>query len=159
MNHTLVQSKSDRRPRVILIVLFVALWLLMAVTWMYDEAGYTAGMPGPVFFLMLISPLVAGLVAGWNRVEVRSGAKVGMIAGALFGAANIAGNLIWGGILFLLGRIPPDQPFTFWEGVFEAFIFLLFFAVIGLVLGAIGGALGAAISARRHSENKESRLV
>lgn len=148
MNHTIVQPKPDRRPLVILLIFLIALWVLMAVTWMYDDAGYTVGMPAPVFFLHLISPLVAGLVVGWYKVGLRSGVKAGMIAGALFGAANIIGNLMWGLVLLAQGRIPADQPFTFLEGVFEALSFLVFFALIGLVLGAIGGAIGAAVSAR-----------
>ncbi len=140
--------KPDRRPLVILTIFLVALWVLMAVTWMYDDAGYTSGMPVPVFFLHLTSPLVAGLVVGWYKVGMRSGVKAGMIAGALFGAANIIGNLIWGLVLLAQGRIPADQPLTFLEGTFEALSFLVFFALIGLVLGAIGGALGAAVSVR-----------
>lgn len=148
MSSISVQPKPDRRPLVILGILFVALWILMVVTWMYDEAGYTVGMPPAVFIIILASPLVAGLIVGWFKVGLRPGAKAGMIAGALFSAANIIGNIIWGWLLNIQGRIPAEQPFTFWEGVAEALGFLLLFAVVGLVLGAIGGALGAAIGIR-----------
>ena len=148
MNHSIVQPKPDRRPLVILIIFFVALWVLMAVTWLYDDAGYTVGMPGPIFMILLVSPLAAGAVVGYYKADLRSGIKAGMIAGALFGAANIIGNLIWGLVLSARGRIPADQPFTLLEGMFEALSFLVFFALIGLVLGAIGGAIGAAVCAR-----------
>lgn len=148
MSTVSIRPKSDRRPLVILVFFYVALWVLMAVTWMYDDAGYTVGMPGPIFMILLVSPLAAGAVVGYYKADLRSGIKAGMIAGALFGAANIIGNLIWGLVLSARGRIPADQPFTFLEGMFEALSFLVFFALVGLVLGAIGGALGAAVSAR-----------
>lgn len=152
MNITSVQPKSDRRSWIILLLVFVALWTVTAATWMYDEAGYTVGMPGLVFILHLAAPLAVGLVVGWRKLSLVSGAKVGAFAGALFGAANIAVQLLWGGVLYLLGRIPPDQPFTILEGLFEVFEFLLLFTIIGLILGAIGGLLSAAISARMRGE-------
>lgn len=147
------------RQVTILVVLWLALWFLMVFTWLYDQNGYSSGMPPVPFFMMLFSPLVVGLIVGWYKVDVWPGVKAGMIAGALFGAANIVGNLIWGLILQLRGQIAPDQPFTFWEGVFEALIFLLFFAVIGLVLGAIGGLLAVFISRARHDSGGNPKLA
>lgn len=149
MSSISVRSKPAGRPLPILAILFAALWILMVVTWMYDDEGYTMGMPMPVFIIVLASPLVAGLIAGFYQDGPRLGVKAGMITGAFFGAANIFGNVVWGWILSLQGRIPPNQPFTFWEGVFEALGFLVLFVIIGLVLGAIGGYLGAALGRRR----------
>ena len=131
-----------------LFLLWLGLWLVMAATWLYDSAGYTVGMPMPVFFIFLAAPLPAGLIAGWSKPSLRSGAAAGLLAGALFGAANLAGNLLWGAVLFIRGRIPPNQPFTFWEGVAEALGFLVLFVFVGLVLGSIGGLLGAALGGR-----------
>lgn len=148
----------DRRVTLVL-VLWVALWFLMVFTWQYDQDGYSYGMPPVPFVIFLTAPLVAGLIVSWHKVDVWPGVKAGMIAGALLGAANIIGNLIWGLILFAQGRIPPDQPFTFWEGMFEALIFLLFFAAIGLVLGAIGGLLAVFISRARHHSGGNPKLA
>ncbi len=152
MNATLDQSQPDRRPLVILLILFVGLWAVTIATWIFDEAGYSAGMPMPIFALHLLAPLLVGLIVGWRRLSLWSGAKAGAIAGALFGAANIAVQLLWGGVLSLLGRISPDQPFTFVESIFEVLEFLILFAVVGLALGGIGGLLGAAIGGRRRGE-------
>lgn len=149
-----VHPRTNRLPVIVLIVLYIALWIMMVVTWMYDDAGYTVGMPGPAFFIMLASPLVAGCIVGWYKESLGPGVKAGMIAGAFFGAANMIGNVIWGGVLWVRGLIPADQPFTFWEGVIEAFGFLLLFAIVGLVLGAIGGLSGAAIGHLIRSRGK-----
>lgn len=132
--------------------LLAALWVITIITWMYDAAGNTVGMPMPVFFIHLAAPLLAGLIVGRRKVGLWPGTKAGMIAGALFGAANMAVQLLWGGVLYLQGKIPPDQPFTFWEGVFEAFTFFLLFTITGMVLGAIGGFFGAAFAARVRGE-------
>ena len=152
MNPTLDQSQSERRPLVILLILFVGLWVVTIATWMYDESGYSYGMPMPLFLVHLIAPLVVGVIVGWRRLDLWSGAKSGAIAGALFGTANIGIQLLWGGVLDLLDRISPDQPFTFLEGLFAVFEFLVFFALIGLVLGALGGFLGAAIGGHVRGE-------
>jgi hypothetical protein len=141
------------------VILWIALWFLMVFTWLYDQEGYSSGMPPVPFFMMLFSPLVVGVIVGWYKVEVWPGMKAGMIAGALFGAANIIGNLIWGLMLQVQGRITPEQPLTFWEGVLEALGFLLFFAVIGLVLGAIGGLLGVFIARGWHHSGGNPTLA
>lgn len=148
MNPTLDQSQPYRQPLVLLLVLFVGLWVITVATWIFDEAGYSAGMPMPIFALHLLAPLLVGLIVGWRKLNLWSGVKAGAIAGALFGAANIAVQLLWGGVLYLLDRISPDQPFTFVESIFEVLEFLVLFAVVGLVLGGIGGLLGAAIGGR-----------
>lgn len=131
-----------------LFLFWLCLWVVMVVTWLYDPDGYTVGMPMPVFFVFLAAPLLAGLIAGWPKPSLGAGISAGMSAGALFGAANLVGNLLWGAVLSIQGRIPPDQPFTFWEGVFEALGFLVFFMVVGLALGALGGGIGAALGGR-----------
>jgi hypothetical protein len=149
MGQTFVQPKPIRRPLFITLILFAILWTVTITTWLYDEAGYTIGMPMPIFFVSLAAPLVAGLVIGWPKRTLGSGVKAGALAGALFGAANIVAEVVWGGVLYLMGRMPPDQPFTFIESVFEALEFLILFMVVGLVLGAIGGLIGAAIGGAR----------
>lgn len=129
--------------------LLALLWVVTIATWMYDKHGYSAGMPGPVFALHLLAPLLVGLIVGWHRSGLWPGAKAGAIAGALFGVVNIGAQLVWGAALSLLGRTSPDQPFTFIEGIFEVLEFLVLFMIVGLVLGGIGGFLGAAIGGRR----------
>lgn len=148
MNSVSLPPRSNRRPWIILLVVFVALWVVTVATWMYDEAGYSWGMPMPLFFVHLAAPLVVGLVVGWRQRSLGLGAKAGAIAGALFGVANIAAQLVWGGVLKLMGRISPDQPFTFVESIFEVLEFLVLFTIVGLILGAVGGLLGAAIGGR-----------
>lgn len=151
MNHI---SEKPRSYRLILWLggLLAVLWAVTIATWIFDEFGYSAGMPGPVFALHLLAPLMVGLIVGWRRAELWPGAKAGAIAGALFGAANIGAQLLWGGVLSLLGRISPDQPFTFVESIFEVLEFLVLFMIVGLVLGGIGGLLGAAIGGRGRRE-------
>ena len=136
------------------LLLWLALWIVMALSWLYDPAGYTVGMPMPVFFAVLASPLVAGLIAGWPRSGLWPGLKAGMLTGALFGAANILGNLLWSLIVFLRGRIPSEQPFTALEGYIEFLGFLLLFMVVGAILGGIGGWLGAAFSGRTRPKHQ-----
>ncbi len=147
MNHISEEQKSNR-AMLWIGALLVVLWVMTVATWMYDTAGYTVGMPMPLFFVHLAAPLVVGLIVGRRKTGLWSGAKTGAIAGALFGAANIAVQLLWGGVLYLLGRIPPDQPFTFVESLFEVLEFLVLFTLMGLILGMAGGFLGAAIGSR-----------
>lgn len=149
MHQTSIQPKPQRQPWVILVLLLVALWVVTVATWIFDEAGYSAGMLGPIFVLHMLAPLLVGLIVGWRKVGSWPGAKAGAIAGALFGAANIGAQLIWGAVLSSLGRISPDQPFTFIESVFEVLEFLVLFMTVGLVLGGVGGFLGAVLGGRR----------
>ena len=143
-------SEQPRSNRLLLWLggLLALLWAVTIITWIFDESGYSAGMPGAVFALHMLAPLLVGLIVGWRKLEVWQGAKTGGVAGALFGAANIGVQLLWGGVLDLLGRISPDQPFTFVESIFEVLEFLVLFMIFGLFLGGIGGFLGAAIAAR-----------
>lgn len=62
-----VQPKTNSLPVIVLIILYIALWIMMVVTWMYDDAGYSGGMPGPAFLVMLASPLVPGFMVGWHK--------------------------------------------------------------------------------------------
>jgi hypothetical protein len=139
-----------QRPVMVVLVFWGVIWLLTIATWMYDSAGYTVGMPMPVFFLQLLAPLLAGLVLGWNKQHLWPGVKAGMIGGALFGIASLIGQLIWGGVLNLMGRIPPESNITFVEGIYEILEFLMLFTIVGLVLGAVGGLLGFAIAKALH---------
>jgi hypothetical protein len=147
MNQISEHPKSNR-SLLLIIALLLIIWVVAIATWIYDEAGYSAGMPMPVFLLHMLAPLLVGLIVGWRKVSLWLGAKAGAIAGALFGAANIAVQLLWGGVLSLLGRISPDQPFTFVESIFEVLEFLVLFTIVGLALGAIGGFFGAFIGGR-----------
>jgi hypothetical protein len=147
MNHISEQPRSNRLL-IWLGGLLALLWAVTIATWMYDEAGYSFGMPMPVFVIHMLAPLLVGLIVGWRKAELWLGAKAGGLAGALFGAANIGVQLLWGGVLSLLGRISPDQPFTFIESIFEVLEFLVLFMIVGFLLGGIGGLLGTAIGRR-----------
>lgn len=149
MYHVSDQPRSNRLL-VWLGAILAILWVITIATWIFDESGYSTGMPGPVFALHMLVPLLVGLIVGWRKIGLWPGAKAGAFAGALFGAANIGAQLIWGLALSLLGRIHPDQPFTFVESIFEVLEFLVLFTIVGLVLGGIGGLLGAAIRERIH---------
>jgi hypothetical protein len=153
MNHKL----HIQRPVMVVLVFWGAIWVLAIATWMYDSAGYTVGMPMPVFFLQLLAPLLAGVVLGWGKSRLWPGMKAGMIGGALFGIANLVGQLIWGGVLYLMGRIPPESPFTFVEGIFEALEFLVLFMMTGLILGAVGGLLGFGIAKVLHYSDEKPK--
>ena len=53
-----------------LFLLWLGLWIVMVATWLYDSAGYTVGMPMPVFFIFLVAPLPAGLIAGLSLIHI-----------------------------------------------------------------------------------------
>ena len=132
-----------------LLLAWLVLWAVIIVTWMYDANGYSFGMPGPVFLLMMLGPLLIGLLLGWGSGSLRPGMKAGMVGGVVYGLANIAAQLIWGLVLRLLGRIPPDTMAEMGGmGFFalEVVEFTLLFTLTGLVLGSVGGLLGAAVS-------------
>lgn len=150
MNHAANHQSDAWRMPVLLVTLLFALWAVTAATWLFDSAGYSAGMPMPLFFVHLAAPLLVGLLVGRQKTSLRQGMKSGMIAGALFGAADIGAQLIWGAVLFSQGKISPDQPFSFAEGLFEVVEFLALFTVVGLILGLVGGLLGAALGGRVH---------
>lgn len=147
MNQTTTQP-HDRRPLLWCATLLILLWIVTIALWIYDAAGDSMGMPMPLFFVHLLLPLVAGLVVGWRATSLAAGTRAGAMAGALFGLANMGALLLWSGILYLLGRVSADQPFTLAESVFEALEFLLLYALVGLVLGAVGGAVGAVLGRR-----------
>lgn len=153
MNH-IPEKPRSYRLLIWLGALLAILWGITVATWLYDDQGFSVGMPGPVFALHLLAPLLVGLIVGWRKANLWQGAKAGALAGALFGAANMGVQLLWGGALNLLGRVSPDQSFTVVESIFEVLEFLLLFLIVGLFLGGIVGLLGAAIGGRRRGEQK-----
>ncbi len=120
-----------------------------AATWIYDDAGQSFGMQPVVFFLMLASPLGVAFLYGWRQASLRAGTLAGMAVGALFGVANMLGQLLWGGLLTVLGRAAPSPPSPWIDTVMEAAGFVLLFAFVGLLLGPIGGFVGAWVAQRR----------
>lgn len=136
-----------------LLLAWLVLWAVIIVTWMYDANGHSFGMPGPVFLLMMLGPLLIGLLLGWGSGSLRQGMKAGMIGGVVYGLVNMAVQLIWGLVLRLLGRIPPDTM-TEMGGlgffVIEVVEFTVLFVATGLILGLVGGLLGAAVSRLAH---------
>ena len=130
-----------------LLLAWLVLWVVIIVTWMYDANGYSFGMPGPVFLLMMLGPLLVGLLLGWGSGSPRQGMKAGMIGGVVYGLANMVVQLIWGLVLSLLGRIPPDtmaEMGGLGYFVIEVVEFTVLFVATGLILGLGGGLLGTA---------------
>lgn len=135
-----------------LLLAWLALWAVVVATWLYDADGYAAGMPGPVFLLMLLGPLLGGLVLGWGKGSLGQGMKAGAVGGVVYGLANMGGQLLWGLVLRALGRIPSELPAEVSGPVFfvmEVVEFTLLFTITGLTLGLMGGLAGAALSRRR----------
>ena len=133
------------------ILFWLVLWVIIIATWMYDENGYTFGMPGPIFLLMMLGPLLIGLVLSWGKPGLWQGARTGMIGGVVYGLANMAAQLVWGVVLKALGRIPPDAMAETggpWVALFEVVEFTVLFTITGLILGLVGGLLGAALGGR-----------
>lgn len=137
------------RPTLAMILFWLAVWAFTLLTWMYGDDGYTYGMAPAATVLTMLGPLLVGLVLGWNKATLWPAVRAGMIGGALFGAATMVGQLVWGGVLYLLGRIPPDAmeemgglPVM----IFEVIEFTVLFVVSGLILGAIGGAAARLIN-------------
>jgi len=135
--------REQRQSTRWLAVLWALLWAITIATWIYSEEGYSSGMPGPVFFLHLLAfPLVVGyLGSGWR---MHSG-----LAGVVFAEANLLLQLVWGGILAVLGRIAPDPNMTGLAGILEYVEFMLLMGVPGFILGWLGGAVGKAARRRR----------
>lgn len=149
MSHLL----SLRSRLVWLLTAWLFLWIVIIATWMYDANGYSFGMPGPIFLLMMLGPLLVGLVLGRGTASLWPAAKAGMIGGVVYGLANIGAQLIWGLVLRAFGRIPPDAMAEMGGAgflVIEVVEFTLLFTLTGLVLGLVGGLLGAALSGKAH---------
>lgn len=137
------------RPVLAVIIIWAVLWIIGIATWMYDVNGYTVGMPPVVFNLTLLGPLLVGLVLGWGKETLWKGVRAGMAGGVLFGLANMVGQLVWGLILRLFGRIPPDAMTEMGGMAFfaiEIVEFTLLFALTGFILGLIGGSAGQLLS-------------
>ncbi len=132
------------------IVLWLALLALTTVTWMYDVTGLSVGMPMPVFFIVLGSPVIVALYLGWWQESLWDGLKVGVWGGTLFGLANMAGNLMLSAILIALDKVAPYQDIRWWEALVEVLEFALLFAIVGFVLGLVGGLVGAGAALTRH---------
>jgi hypothetical protein len=131
-------------------VFWLALLVLTILTWQYDPAGYSAGMPGPVFFILLGSPFVVALILGWQQDTIWDGLKAGVVGGTLFGLANMAGHLVWSMLIIARGKAAFDPPMAWWEFALEALGFVFLFGIVGFVLGLVGGPLGAWAATSRH---------
>lgn len=140
MDHSL--SFGRQRIPSFIVVAWLILSAIVVVTWMYDDAGHSVGMPMPVFFLQLLSPMLIAFVLGWRKSTYWQGAKIGMLAGAAFGLANMVAQLIWGGILLALDKAVPGATMGWAAGLFEVFEFTVLFTLTGLVLGLVGGLAG-----------------
>jgi len=153
MDHRL--SLGPHRIPPFIVVVWLVLWVIVVITWMYDDSGYSAGMPMPVFLIQLLSPLLIAFVLGWRKFTLWDGAKVGMVAGVVFGLANMAAQLIWGGILLALGKAAPEAAMGWAAGLFEVLEFTVLFALTGLVLGLVGGLAGVLAARLLHRTGEQ----
>lgn len=138
------------RVSVSILALWLGLLILTIVTWLYDPTGDSVGMPGPVFFVLLGSPLIVALILGWQQDNLWDGLKAGALGGALFGLANMAGQLVWGLILIAQGKTAFEPPMAWWEFALEALGFVFLFGIVGFFLGLVGGLLGVWAAMTRH---------
>lgn len=132
----------------IFLVCWLVLWGISVATWLYDPAGYSAGMLMEVFFVHLLAPLAAGVLGGWWRNNLRSSVENGTWAGLFYSVMDFVVLLVWSGILIGLGKVDPGQEaMPWWEGIFEALHMGFTYVIIGAVLGAIGGVIGGLLAA------------
>lgn len=157
----MTHSSIGRARSIPLVVAWLVLWIIIIATWIYDEQGFSSGMPGPVFLVMMLGPLLVGVLLGWGRTDLGSAAKAGMIGGVVYGLANMGAQLLWGGVLRLLDRIDPDAMAEmggvgFFIG--EVVEFTVLFTVTGLVLGLAGALTGAALSRATNRRQRSTRM-
>jgi hypothetical protein len=141
--------QTHRLVASIFLACWLILWIVSVVTWLYDPNGYSAGMPMGVFFVHLLAPLTAGILAGWWQGNIRGSIKNGVWAGLLYSVLDFVALLVWSGVLIGLGKVDPSvsETMSWWEGVFEALYMGFFQVIIGLVLGAVGGLIAGLLAA------------
>jgi len=124
-------------------LIWLALWALTIITWMYDERGYSMGMPMLVFFAHLGAlPTVAGIMTARWRLH-------GAAAGFVIAEVDLLLLAAWGGLLALLGKVADNPDMAGWAGVAEYGAFVILMGVVGFVAGWIGGVIGRALSTHR----------
>ncbi len=114
---------------------WLALGIITALTWLYDEAGQSFGMHPFLFLLHLAAPGVAGALIGWHGGR----AQTSTLAGLACAAANFAGLLVWSAALIAAGRVQPGpETMPAWEGVGEAAGMGFVYLVWGTAWGWLG---------------------
>jgi hypothetical protein len=153
MDHKL--SLGRQRIPSFIVIVWLVLWAILVITWAYDDSGYSVGMPMPVFFIQLLSPLLIAFVLGWRKLTLWDGTKVGMVAGAVFGLANMAAQMIWAGILLALDKAAPEAAMGWVDVLVEVLAFTVLFTLTGLVLGLVGGLAGVLVARLLHHRTGE----
>lgn len=116
--------------------LILLVWAVTLATWVFED-GISVGMPGWMFAIHMLMPVVAGGVVGtWPGNS--------MLAGALVYAADSAMLLPWSLILIAQGRVDASVG-----SPLEAIPFIAIGLIFGAVLGGFGGILGRVIAGRR----------
>ena len=141
--------QTHRLAASIFLACWLILWIVSVATWLYDPAGYSAGMPMEVFYVHLLAPLAAGILAGWWQDTIRGSVKNGLWAGLLYSVLDFVALLVWSGMLIGLGKVDPtvSETMPWWEGVFEALHMGLAYVIIGLLLGPVGGLIAGLVVA------------
>jgi hypothetical protein len=122
---------------------WLVLWGITVATWMYDPAGYSAGMPGPVFFGHLLMPGLAGVLVGWWQDRMSKSIKGGVLVGLLASIVDFMVLLLWSAVLIGLGKANFDaDPMPWWGAVLEALGMGLLNVICGVLFGVIGGLVG-----------------
>lgn len=119
---------------------WLALWTLTVLTWIYDEAGYSASMHPLPSLLHLAAPFIVGGLIGWWAQP-----RAALLAGAAFAAFNFAALLIWSAALIAAGRVSPGPDvMPAWSGLGEALGMGFIYVLWGGVTGLAGGWLARA---------------
>jgi hypothetical protein len=97
--------------------------------------GYFLGVSEGTYLVLSIMGVVGGIGAGFDHLGAAEGAKRGLLAGTIFGAAILIAHEIHG------ASAKADLPDP-------EVLLVLITAVLGMAFGAIGGRLRGRMAAR-----------
>lgn len=97
--------------------------------------GYFLGVSEGTYLVLSIIGVVGGIGAGFDHLGAVAGAKRGLLAGTIFGAAILIAHEVHG------ATAKADLPDP-------AILLALITALLGMSFGAIGGRLRARIASR-----------
>lgn len=143
MHKIIDRLRSNHTAAILIGIAWVILWVAIIATWMYDEQGYSFGMQGALFFILLLSPFLIGIYYGYYERTIQESITRGALSGFLLSLLNFAMLLIWSGVLAALGKIDPtNSEFSLVGNILEIGEMLLLFAIVAVLTGAIGGMTG-----------------
>lgn len=127
--HRLPPLMSDN-PRAVQIALIVAAPIVFgAIT------GVFLGLSETVYAVLSIIGVLGGVVAGFDHLGARAGARRGLLAGALFGASIVIAHEVHGRAA--KAHLPDPE-----------ILLVVITTVLGVAFAAAGGALRARLQGR-----------